>query len=101
MLWKYEPVVLAVLALGAAILMENHHRVDMTRADAAEPPLRTVLSTCQTSPKGPYFGVTSAAAAEGEATLIVLGNSEDVADACAASYRNYSAAASGVDSVVP
>lgn len=101
MLSKYEPLVLAILALGASILMENNHRIDMTQSDEPARARSSVISTCQPGLRLPRLGIASAAAAEGQATLLSFGDRDDVADACEMSYRNYSAAASGADSVVP
>ncbi len=94
MLSKYEPVVLAILVVGASILMENNHRVDMSQSDEPARARPNVIATCQPGLKLPSLGIATAAAAEGEATLLTFGDRDDVADACATTYRNYSAAAS-------
>ncbi len=99
MLSKYEPVVLAILVVGASILMENHHRIDMTRRDEPDRASPSVIAACQPGFKLPRLGIDSAAAAEGEATLLTFGDLDDVADACAMTDRNSSTATSA-DSVV-
>ena len=85
MLSKYEPVVLAILALGASILMENHHRIDMT-ANAAPAVTRAaprlVPARCQGGSDRPTFSISSAFAAEGQAALLALGNLDEPTEAC-------------------
>jgi len=100
-LWKYEPLVLAILALGAAILMENHHRIDMTQADGEAARAAAVIASCQPAAPGPRLGIISAFAAEGQSELIRYGGRDDVADACAASARSYSAVMMGAETGVP
>ncbi len=82
MLSKFEPVVLAILALGASVLMENRHRIDLTSPD--RPPARTTSApaACQ---QDAAFTFATAMASEGEAVMMLLGNdSSGLADGCTA-----------------
>ena len=95
MLSKYEPVVLAILALGASIMMENHHRIDMTQSDLPDGARPAAVAFCPPGPagqRGPRIGLANAFAAEGQSTLLAFGGRDDVADACAASERTLSSA---------
>ncbi len=96
MLSKYEPIVLAILVVGASILLENNHRIDMTLSIEPVRARSIAVAECQPGLKLPRLGIASAAAAEGEATLLTFGDRDDGVDACAATYRNYPAAANAV-----
>jgi hypothetical protein len=89
MLSKYEPVALAVLALGASVLMENRHRVDMTWPD--RPPVRLAMPEplCQpvVAPGATRFTSAGAFAAQGDAAIAAFG--PDLVDGCAAGHAGY------------
>ena len=88
MLSKYEPVILIALVVGAGLLMESRHRIDLAQGDDPQPRITTVIATCQPGPPNQRLAITSAFAAEGQAALLRYGDGEDLADACAVSYRN-------------
>ena len=87
MLSKYEPVILVALAVGAGLLAESRHRIDLVQPDDPQPRLAVALATCQPGSQGQRFAITSAFAAEGQAALLRYGDRDDLADACAASFQ--------------
>jgi hypothetical protein len=96
---KVEAVVLAVVLVGAWIVMENSHRIDMTADDASR---WVTVATCQPAPVGSRYSAGSAIAADSENTdILAAAGGGNGSDACGGSYRNYSATTMNAVSAVP
>lgn len=109
---KVEAVILAALLVGAYILMENSHRIDVSPADDARMSQtarvsqtamvsQTAIPTCQTAQQARRLSMMSAIAAEGEGAAVFSdGAIGEANDGCTAT-RNYSAAVSEAKSAMP
>lgn len=97
---KVEAVILAALLVGAYVLMENSHRIDVSPSDDEVVSLAAV-PTCQPAQTARRLSIISAIAAEADgAALPSDGVISAAPDTCAAA-RDYSAVASDPKSAIP